>query len=56
VRRLPVLDRDQHLVGILSINDLALHVGRDSRDAGVPPEAVAATLTGVSVHGHPEGV
>ncbi len=53
VRRLPVIDGDHRLVGILSINDLALHV-RDRRDAGVPPEAVAATLTSVSVHGHPQ--
>jgi len=55
VRRLPVVDRDRHLIGILSINDLALHVGRDRQDACVAPEAVAATLTGVSVHGQPGG-
>lgn len=55
VRRLPVVDGDQHIVGILSLNDLALRVGRDSRDSGVAPEALAATLTGVSVHGHATG-
>ena len=55
VRRLPVVDADRHLIGILSINDLALHSGRDKRDTCVPPEAVAATLTGVSVHGQTEG-
>jgi CBS-domain-containing membrane protein len=55
VRRLPVTDAAQRLVGILSLNDLALHVGRDSRESGVPPEALAATLTGISVHGQPQG-
>jgi CBS-domain-containing membrane protein len=55
VRRLPVVDGDRHLIGILSINDLALHVGHDRRDTSVAPEAVAATLTGVSVHGQLEG-
>ena len=55
VRRLPVVDGDRHLIGILSLNDLALHVGRDRRDACVAPEALAATLTGVSVHGQAEG-
>jgi len=55
IRRVPVVDSNQHLIGILSINDLALHVGRDARDAGVAPEAVAATLTGVSVHGQADG-
>ena len=55
VRRLPVIDSAQHLIGILSLNDLALHVGRDARESGVPPEALAATLTGVSVHGQPQG-
>ncbi|HSP98132.1 MAG TPA: CBS domain-containing protein [Candidatus Dormibacteraeota bacterium] len=55
VRRLPVVDGHRHLIGILSINDLALHVGRDKRDSCVAPEALAATLTGVSVHGQPGG-
>ena len=55
VRRLPVVDGDHHLIGILSINDLATHVGRDRRDTGVAPESVAATLTSVSVHGQPGG-
>jgi CBS-domain-containing membrane protein len=54
VRRLPVIDGDRHLIGIPSLNDLALHV-RDRRDVGVPAEAVAATLTSVSVHGQPQG-
>lgn len=51
VRRLPVVDDAQHLIGILSLNDLALRVGRDARENGVAPEALAATLTGISVHG-----
>ena len=54
VRRLPVIDGDRHVIGILSLNDLALHV-RDRRDVGVPAEAVASTLTSVSVHGQPQG-
>jgi CBS domain-containing protein len=32
VRRLPVLNRDKRLVGIISLGDIA--IGRDSKDAG----------------------
>lgn len=42
-------------VGIVSINDLALHVGGDWRGSAIPPEAIAAPLTGVSLHGHERG-
>jgi len=51
VRRLPVVGDDRQLVGILSLNDLAIRTGHAGRDNGVAPEAVAATLTGVSLHG-----
>jgi len=47
VRRLPVLDQDEHLVGMLSINDLALEAQRETglgRHAEVTAEAVSATL------------
>lgn len=53
VRRLPVVD-DGQLIGILSLNDLAIHTGQSGRDKGVAPEAIAATLTGVSLHGRSE--
>jgi CBS domain-containing protein len=44
VRRLPVLNRDKRLVGILSLGDLALAEGR--RAAGV-------AVQGISRHGGP---
>jgi CBS domain-containing protein len=42
VRRLPVLNRDKRLVGILSLGDIA--ISRDSKDAG-------EALQGISRHG-----
>jgi CBS domain-containing protein len=44
VRRLPVLDRDKRLVGIVSLGDLALTEGE---------EAAGEAVTGVSRHGGP---
>jgi len=47
VRRLPVLDQDDHLVGMLSINDLALEAQRETglgKRAEVTAEGVSATL------------
>jgi CBS domain-containing protein len=44
VRRLPVLDRDKRLVGIVSLGDLALTEGE---------EAASEAVTGVSRHGGP---
>lgn len=51
VRRLPVIDDHRQLIGVLSLNDLAIRTGHGGRDNGIAPEAVAATLTGVSLHG-----
>lgn len=44
VRRLPVADRDMHLVGIVSLCDVALKHA---------PEAAAAAVRAVSKHGGP---
>jgi len=49
IRRLPVMDSAQRLVGILSLNDIALECERElgKRDADVAPEELARTLAGV---------
>jgi len=49
LRRLPVVDADGQLVGILSLNDLARAVGNDARNsaAGLNAEAIEATLAAV---------
>lgn len=44
VRRVPVLTRDQRLVGIVSLSDVALKLS---------PEAAANAVRGVSMHGGP---
>ena len=47
VRRLPVVDADQKLIGIVSINDLALH----ARKSAVPGfDNVINTLKGICKH------
>jgi CBS domain-containing protein len=49
VRRLPVLDRQQRLLGILSLNDLVVPLSfRDS--SGVPGEEFIDTLRAISSH------
>jgi CBS-domain-containing membrane protein len=47
VRRLPVLDQNEHLVGILSLNDVAREAQRQTsagKRAEVTKDAVAETL------------
>ena len=46
VRRLPVVDADEHLVGILSLNDIAREFEREAKSGArdVAPEEVAETL------------
>jgi CBS domain-containing protein len=46
IRRLPVLNREKHLVGIVSLADLAVHAGQKSR--------VGATLEEVSQPASPK--
>lgn len=49
VRRLPVMEQGKRLVGMLSLNDIALaYAGRAKRD--VKPESVADTLAAISKH------
>jgi CBS-domain-containing membrane protein len=45
VRRLPVLDSDERLVGMLSLNDLALRVARE-----VSTDEVASVMAAVCAH------
>ena len=50
VRRLPVLDQNEHLVGILSLNDVAREAQREAssgKRAEVTEDAVAETLASV---------
>jgi CBS domain-containing protein len=48
IRRLPVVDADGRLKGILSMNDVALHAGRKAGE--VPPDELIATLRGICEH------
>jgi CBS domain-containing protein len=49
VRRLPVLDRQERLVGIVSINDLVARADRHS-GANVPVDEFLATLKSICGH------
>ena len=52
VRRLPVIDRDERLAGIVSMNDLV--TGAECRKgADVPGEAFLATLKAICEHARP---
>lgn len=45
IRRLPVLDADKRIVGMISIADIVRATGNTSgRDRGIPADEVAATL------------
>lgn len=52
VRRLPVLDTNQKLVGILSLNDIALAYKKRTLGSAVKATSVAQTLASVSEHTH----
>jgi len=52
VRRLPVLDKNQKLTGILSLNDIALAYKNRSLGSSVKATDVAKTLASVSEHKH----
>ena len=52
VRRLPVLDKQQKLVGILSLNDIALAYKNRTQGVAVKATDVAKTLASVSEHTH----
>jgi CBS domain-containing protein len=52
VRRLPVVDEQQELRGLISINDLILHAEEEQRGRrpAVPEQKVMQTLKGISSH------
>jgi CBS domain-containing protein len=49
VRRLPVVDEQGHLIGILSMNDIVLHA---NAKRGVVPAEIVSTLKGICEHRH----
>jgi CBS domain-containing protein len=49
VRRLPVLDQQKRLVGIISMNDLVMRA-EHGRGADVPDEALLETLRAICAH------
>jgi CBS domain-containing protein len=51
VRRLPVVDEQDELVGILSLNDILLSTGQGAR--AVKPALVLETLRAISTHDVP---
>ncbi len=54
VRRVPVLDGDGRLKGILSMNDLARHTQRSGRKAdGLRPDNIVHTLAAICEHRPP---
>lgn len=52
VRRLPVLDPDKKLIGMLSLNDIALAYKKRTSGSAVKATSVAQTLASVSAHTH----
>lgn len=52
VRRLPVVDRDGRLAGLLSLNDIALHAGEAKgwRAPAITYEDLARTLKAIDAH------
>lgn len=49
VRRLPVVDREQHLAGIVSINDLAINASSSLPDS-VPAQEFLETFQAICAH------
>ena len=49
IRRVPVVDREDRLVGIVSLNDVVLHMGTDDRQM----RKVAKTLAAICRHREP---
>lgn len=49
VRRVPVIDREGHLVGLISMNDIARESARElsSRIREVTPDTLVSTLAGI---------
>jgi CBS domain-containing protein len=51
IRRLPVVDHDGKLVGILAMNDLVLHSDRNGRkETAVPYDEVMTAFKGICDH------
>jgi CBS-domain-containing membrane protein len=51
IRRVPIVDGEGRLTGLLSLNDLALAAsGQSAQRRGMQPEAVSATLTAICQH------
>lgn len=55
IRRLPIVDAEGRLSGILSVNDLVLAApGAAGQRRGLRPEGVATTLSAISRHRRPD--
>jgi len=48
VHRLPVIDAEGRLMGVISLSDLARHLSAQRIDSGLSPENIAFTLAGIS--------
>ena len=50
LHRLPVVNRERGLVGILSINDVLLHAEKSSKKPGITYDDVVQTLQAICTH------
>jgi CBS domain-containing protein len=55
VRRLPVVDLSNHVVGVISLSDIARAAGRTARAGRVSQREVGEALAGISEPRHIEG-